>query len=52
MKSCKLGDIFVSDFEDNAGELFKGANNTSVDVTYKRKESATGNQTYERSDLK
>ena len=26
----------VSDFDDNATELLKGANNTSVTVTYKR----------------
>ena len=32
----KIGDISVSDFDDNAGELLKGANNTSVAITYKR----------------
>ncbi|MEO9891924.1 S41 family peptidase [Aurantibacter sp.] len=32
----KIGDIEVSDFDDNASELLKGANNTTVDVTYKR----------------
>lgn len=32
----KIGDIIVSDFEENATELLKGANNTSVPVTYKR----------------
>ncbi len=32
----KIGDINVSDFDDNASELLKGANNTSVVVTYKR----------------
>lgn len=32
----KIGDIRVSDFDDNASELLKGANNTSVTVTYKR----------------
>ncbi|MBT8296977.1 MAG: S41 family peptidase [Maribacter sp.] len=32
----KIGDINVSDFNDNASELLKGANNTSVAVTYKR----------------
>ncbi len=32
----KIGDINISDFDDNASELLKGANNTSVDVTYKR----------------
>ncbi|MCL6274215.1 S41 family peptidase [Muricauda sp. 2012CJ35-5] len=32
----KIGDIKVSDFDDNARELLKGANNTSVDVTFVR----------------
>jgi len=32
----QIGDIKVADFEDNASELLKGANNTSVFVTYKR----------------
>lgn len=32
----KIGDITVADFDDNASELLKGANNTSVQVTYKR----------------
>lgn len=32
----KIGDILVSDFDDNASELLKGANNTSVEVSYKR----------------
>ncbi len=32
----KIGDIRVADFDDNASELLKGANNTSVTVTYKR----------------
>jgi carboxyl-terminal processing protease len=32
----KIGEISVSDFDDNASELLKGANNTSVAVTYKR----------------
>jgi len=32
----KIGDIAVADFDDNASELLKGANNTSVEVTYKR----------------
>ncbi len=32
----KIGEINVSDFEDNASELLKGANNTSVSVTFKR----------------
>ncbi|WP_291870901.1 S41 family peptidase [Maribacter sp.] len=32
----KIGDISVADFDDNASELLKGANGTSVTVTYKR----------------
>lgn len=32
----KIGDIKVSDFKDNASELLKGANDTSVEVTYSR----------------
>lgn len=32
----QIGDIKVSDFDDNASELLKGANNTSVTVTFKR----------------
>jgi len=32
----KIGDIKISDFDDNASELLKGANNTTVEVTYKR----------------
>ena len=32
----KIGDILVSDFNDNASELLKGAKNSSVGVTYKR----------------
>lgn len=32
----KIGDIAVSDFDDNASELLKGANNTKVAVTYLR----------------
>ena len=32
----QIGDIKVSDFEDNASELLKGANGSTVNVTYKR----------------
>jgi carboxyl-terminal processing protease len=32
----QIGDIKVADFEDNASELLKGANGTSVFITYKR----------------
>lgn len=36
----KIGDIEVADFKDNASELLKGANDTSVDVTYNRQGEA------------
>jgi len=32
----KIGDIDVANFDDNASELLKGANDTSVEVTYNR----------------
>ncbi|NKI27935.1 S41 family peptidase [Arenibacter sp. 6A1] len=32
----KIGDIDLSDFKDDAGELLKGANNTSITVVYSR----------------
>ncbi len=32
----QIGDIKVADFDDNASELLKGANGTSVEVVYKR----------------
>ncbi len=32
----QIGDIKVSDFDDNASELLKGSNATNVDITYKR----------------
>ena len=32
----KIGDISISDFKDNASELLKGANDTSVTITFKR----------------
>lgn len=32
----KIGETKVSDFDDNASELLKGANNTSVNVTFVR----------------
>jgi len=32
----KIGDITIADFDDNASELLKGANNSSVAITYKR----------------
>ena len=32
----KIGDINVADFDDNASELLKGANNSTVAITYRR----------------
>lgn len=32
----KIGDLSVTDIKDDADELLKGANNTSVNITYKR----------------
>ncbi|MGC1516455.1 MAG: S41 family peptidase [Maribacter sp.] len=32
----QIGDIKVADFEDNASELLKGANGSTVDITFKR----------------
>jgi carboxyl-terminal processing protease len=32
----QIGDIKVADFDDNASELLKGANGTTVDVVFKR----------------
>lgn len=36
----KIGNIDVSDFDDNASELLKGATDTSVEVTYTRQGEA------------
>ncbi|MEM9144192.1 MAG: S41 family peptidase [Bacteroidota bacterium] len=44
----KIGDITVANFDDNASELLKGANNTSVDITYKR-QGQTQKTTIERA---
>ncbi|MFH6603129.1 S41 family peptidase [Maribacter algicola] len=46
----KIGDITVADFDDNASELLKGANNTSVAITYKR-QGETKTATIERSGV-
>jgi len=32
----KIGETLVADFDDNAGELLKGANNSTVEVTFLR----------------
>ncbi len=44
----QIGDIKVTDFDDNASELLKGANNTSVTVTFKR-QGETNTTTIARS---
>lgn len=46
----KIGDINVSDFEDNAGELLRGANNTSITVTFRR-QSETKTATITRAGV-
>ncbi|KPM30907.1 Carboxyl-terminal protease [Croceitalea dokdonensis DOKDO 023] len=33
----QIGDIKVADFDDNASELLKGANNSTVDITFVRR---------------
>ena len=32
----KIGEIKISDFDDNASELLKGANNSTIEITYTR----------------
>ncbi|MEO1011294.1 MAG: S41 family peptidase [Bacteroidota bacterium] len=44
----KIGDIIVADFDDNASELLKGANSTTVEVSYKR-QGQTKTTTIERA---
>ena len=46
----QIGDIKVADFEDNASELLKGANNTSVFITYKR-QGKISSSTIERKGI-
>ena len=46
----KIGEIAVSDFDDNASELLKGANNSSVEVTFKR-QGATKTTTITREGV-
>lgn len=46
----KIGDILVKDFSTNATELLKGANNTSVAVTYTR-QGETKNTTITREAI-
>ncbi|MET1258559.1 S41 family peptidase [Flagellimonas sp. DF-77] len=46
----QIGDIKVADFDDNASELLKGANNTSVSVVFKR-QGKTQTATIEREGV-
>ncbi|MFD2587422.1 S41 family peptidase [Croceitalea marina] len=46
----KIGEIAVADFEDNASELLKGANNSSVAITFKR-QGATQTTTITREGV-
>ncbi|MEM8846084.1 MAG: S41 family peptidase [Bacteroidota bacterium] len=46
----KIGETLVSDFDDNASELLKGANGTSVDVTFVR-QGETKNATLKREGV-
>jgi len=46
----KIGDIAVSDFDDNASELLKGAKNSTVEVTYTR-QGATKTTTITREGV-
>lgn len=46
----KIGDINITDFDDNGSELLKGANNTSVTVTYLR-QGATKTSTITRAGV-
>ncbi|MDF0714828.1 S41 family peptidase [Muricauda sp. 334s03] len=46
----KIGETLVADFDDNAGELLKGANNSSVEVTFVR-QGATKTTTITREGV-
>lgn len=46
----KIGDIMISDFKNDATELLKGANNTTVEVTYRR-QGATKTTTIKREGI-
>lgn len=49
----KIGDITIADFEDDAGELLKGAPGSKVELTYKRQgKTATTMLTREKVDVK
>ena len=46
----KIGNINVADFDDNASELLKGANNSEVEITYKR-QGKTNTTTIKRESI-
>ncbi len=46
----KIGDIPVSDFKEDAGELLNGAPNTQIEITYLR-QGKTGNTTLTRGTV-
>ncbi|MEM9869000.1 MAG: S41 family peptidase, partial [Bacteroidota bacterium] len=46
----KIGETLVSDFDDNASELLKGSNGTSVDITFVR-QGKTQTATLERGGV-
>ncbi|UZO81824.1 S41 family peptidase [Aquimarina sp. ERC-38] len=46
----KIGDITVSDFKEDAGELLKGASGTTVDITYIR-QGETKNTVLTREEI-
>ena len=46
----KIGNIVVSDFKDDAGELLKGASGTKVEITYKR-QNQTKNTILTREEI-
>ncbi|SEK79470.1 carboxyl-terminal processing protease [Aquimarina amphilecti] len=49
-KIIKIGDVVVSDFEEDAGELLKGASGTEVEITYKR-QNQTKNTILTREEI-
>ncbi|MFC5047779.1 S41 family peptidase [Aquimarina hainanensis] len=46
----KIGDINIADFNEDAGELLKGASGTKVEITYKR-QGETKTTTLTRSEI-
>ena len=46
----KVGNIFIETYKEDAGELLKGATNTSIEVTYKR-QGKTQTATIKRAEV-